>query len=99
MGLDGVCHHSHSRKQQCLHLLPILNASFGCHVCSSAHRRKPRAYMAGPRSSSSARSRKFPGAASLFLLCWRSEEHTSELQSPMYLVCRLLLEKKKETNK
>src|SRR5437879_6700132 len=27
----------------------------------------------------------------------RSEEHTSELQSPMYLVCRLLLEKKKET--
>src|SRR5437879_8683765 len=24
----------------------------------------------------------------------RSEEHTSELQSPMYLVCRLLLEKK-----
>src|SRR5437879_6859335 len=27
----------------------------------------------------------------------RSEEHTSELQSPMYLVCRLLLEKKKNT--
>src|SRR5437762_7163255 len=26
---------------------------------------------------------------------YRSEEHTSELQSPMYLVCRLLLEKKK----
>src|SRR5437763_9702701 len=29
----------------------------------------------------------------------RSEEHTSELQSPMYLVCRLLLEKKKKNNK
>src|ERR1017187_10930824 len=28
----------------------------------------------------------------------RSEEHTSELQSPMYLVCRLLLEKNKTTN-
>src|SRR5436189_5107616 len=28
---------------------------------------------------------------------FRSEEHTSELQSPMYLVCRLLLEKKKES--
>src|SRR5437762_7132531 len=28
----------------------------------------------------------------------RSEEHTSELQSPMYLVCRLLLEKKKDTD-
>src|SRR5437762_11116599 len=29
-------------------------------------------------------------------LVLRSEEHTSELQSPMYLVCRLLLEKKKK---
>src|SRR5438876_3298048 len=29
----------------------------------------------------------------------RSEEHTSELQSPVHLVCRLLLEKKKNTNK
>src|SRR5437879_8812646 len=28
----------------------------------------------------------------------RSEEHTSELQSPMYLVCRLLLEKKNKKN-
>src|SRR5262250_3963873 len=27
---------------------------------------------------------------------FRSEEHTSGLQSPMYLVCRLLLEKKKK---
>src|SRR5207248_7564659 len=27
---------------------------------------------------------------------WRSEEHTSELQSPYDLVCRLLLEKKKK---
>src|SRR3989441_12615372 len=29
---------------------------------------------------------------------WRSEEHTSELQSLAYLVCRLLLEKKKKKN-
>src|SRR5258708_18166658 len=29
----------------------------------------------------------------------RSEEHTSELQSPDHLVCRLLLEKKKTTRK
>src|ERR1035437_2921021 len=29
------------------------------------------------------------------LTCLRSEEHTSELQSRQYLVCRLLLEKKK----
>src|SRR5438552_9626137 len=32
-------------------------------------------------------------------LHWRSEEHTSELQSPDHLVCRLLLEKKKKKKK
>src|SRR2546422_7169061 len=31
-------------------------------------------------------------------LLWRSEEHTSELQSRLHLVCRLLLEKKKNKN-
>src|SRR3712207_7545161 len=35
------------------------------------------------------------GLNSLALLRYRSEEHTSELQSRQYLVCRLLLEKKK----
>src|SRR3712207_8271113 len=30
-------------------------------------------------------------------ICARSEEHTSELQSRQYLVCRLLLEKKQNT--
>src|SRR5437762_8545355 len=39
--------------------------------------------------SSCRRSNAWPGPS-------RSEEHTSELQSPMYLVCRLLLEKKKK---
>src|SRR5256885_2485359 len=33
----------------------------------------------------------------LWWLAGRSEEHTSELQSPCNLVCRLLLEKKKNT--
>src|SRR3712207_7972043 len=37
------------------------------------------------------------GAAVGDLLLQRSEEHTSELQSRQYLVCRLLLEKKKQT--
>src|SRR3712207_7209147 len=35
------------------------------------------------------------GVAQEFLQAVRSEEHTSELQSRQYLVCRLLLEKKK----
>src|SRR5687767_15715771 len=36
------------------------------------------------------------GEASILFLVKRSEEHTSELQSLAYLVCRLLLEKKKK---
>src|SRR3712207_8082816 len=35
------------------------------------------------------------GGGANFLIDERSEEHTSELQSRQYLVCRLLLEKKK----
>src|SRR3712207_8685976 len=38
-----------------------------------------------------------PRELSCLYLCQRSEEHTSELQSRQYLVCRLLLEKKKNT--
>src|SRR5438876_8786688 len=38
------------------------------------------------------------GGAAPIGIVWlvRSEEHTSELQSPVHLVCRLLLEKKKK---
>src|SRR5258708_35785102 len=51
-----------------------------------------------------ASSAPLPGAVTprhLPLRCerGRSEEHTSELQSPDHLVCRLLLEKKKKTTK
>src|SRR5437879_8709092 len=43
-------------------------------------------------------SAKYPALVSPSCGKRRSEEHTSELQSPMYLVCRLLLEKKNITN-
>src|SRR5438046_5655810 len=51
----------------------------------------------GPAASSGGDRQREPGA----LLLWpagppRSEEHTSELQSLTNLVCRLLLEKKKQ---
>src|SRR5258708_32026796 len=39
------------------------------------------------------------GIASEQIAMTRSEEHTSELQSPDHLVCRLLLEKKKKKKK
>src|SRR5256885_7839147 len=37
-----------------------------------------------------------PSVGIFLMIVWRSEEHTSELQSPCNLVCRLLLEKKKK---
>src|SRR2546422_8234695 len=48
----------------------------------------------GPRSCRGTRGQRRHGAA----LPARSEEHTSELQSRLHLVCRLLLEKKKKKN-
>src|SRR5256885_16582682 len=43
--------------------------------------------------------RRTVGDETHFLFISRSEEHTSELQSPCNLVCRLLLEKKKKKKK
>src|SRR3712207_8372037 len=50
------------------------------------------------RRGQARRSRLLAGASTTLFLAvvlHRSEEHTSELQSRQYLVCRLLLEKKK----
>src|SRR3989442_7622353 len=58
----------------------------------SAFRRGTDPYDPGPLHSSPA------AEAGACLLTKRSEEHTSELQSRPHLVCRLLLEKKKETS-
>src|SRR3712207_7285832 len=41
---------------------------------------------------------EYPFRVTIDSIGYRSEEHTSELQSRQYLVCRLLLEKKKKTN-
>src|SRR3712207_7756668 len=41
----------------------------------------------------------YAGAEEQLAKVLRSEEHTSELQSRQYLVCRLLLEKKKQTTR
>src|SRR5205823_14760416 len=52
-----------------------------------AHRKRARAGRGWPAPAPPRRPGGWPGP--------RSEEHTSELQSLAYLVCRLLLEKKK----
>src|SRR5437879_9953285 len=60
---------------------------------SGAQRARP---PGGDRRSVDGALRVERAVARLHDVLWRSEEHTSELQSPMYLVCRLLLEKKKK---
>src|SRR2546422_5083453 len=67
------------------HVWPVIPG--GRRVSGSARRRR------GPVSSPWPRQR-FPLAQGSRV---RSEEHTSELQSRLHLVCRLLLEKKKKT--
>src|SRR2546425_7986654 len=57
-----------------------------------------RASLCTPASPCSA-SRRSPESPSSLAATGRSEEHTSELQSLAYLVCRLLLEKKKKKTK
>src|SRR2546426_4917632 len=51
--------------------------------------------MPAPPSHCNSHCPRSPGSLGQWLL--RSEEHTSELQSPCNLVCRLLLEKKNNT--
>src|SRR3712207_8385176 len=53
---------------------------------------------AGEKSQAGDKSSDRPGSQDSKSGMGRSEEHTSELQSRQYLVCRLLLEKKKRDN-
>src|SRR3712207_8698122 len=63
-------------------------------------KRRPKGTLAAPRRSKDRKTlrRLFFLMLGLGILFPRSEEHTSELQSRQYLVCRLLLDKKKQTN-
>src|SRR3989454_11238281 len=80
--------------------LPLHAALPICHYAAAAprgpSRRSPRAAPPSPARCDRRRG-SAPLAASQRRGTRRSEEHTSELQSPCNLVCRLLLEKKKSS--
>src|SRR3712207_7704994 len=66
--------------------------------CSSSPSQEPQRRTSDPVRARRPRTYKccpLNGSSSLTKSRRRSEEHTSELQSRQYLVCRLLLEKKK----
>src|SRR3712207_7361825 len=71
---------------------PTLFRSQGAGAAADGHLRRPPHHAAGPHVRAHLRRHRRRCAAPV-----RSEEHTSELQSRQYIVCRLLLEKKKDT--
>src|SRR5205823_14632945 len=86
------------------YLLVLDTPGFGCYLCFffSMRRRPPRStlfpyttlFRSQLRQPELVRTVHDHGVREP---CGRSEEHTSELQSLAYLVCRLLLEKKKKS--
>src|SRR3712207_7148720 len=79
-------------------LFPYTTLFRSCTVRSTVAVCVPLPSIFSPRASSrrATRARSFTPASKSAAVIWlRSEEHTSELQSRQYLVCRLLLEKKK----
>src|SRR5438445_9819857 len=88
LGLCGHHHNLHSfptrrSSDLCRGLVPDVQPAPGIRHC--AGRRAPRGGCRGGT-----------GGGWIGVKRRRSEEHTSELQSRQYLVCRLLLEKKKK---
>src|SRR2546422_8308928 len=92
----GVLHCSNVCRSRCSRLggwccPPV------CHSRSARGGQPPSAPLKRPSRANPASSSPFPSARTWTR--WRparSEEHTSELQSRLHLVCRLLLEKKKK---
>src|SRR2546429_2795398 len=77
---DSCCHITRKRAEA---LCPML--------CESSRNPEPSSTSYIPRMGCS----RYRGSGSSTTSMYRSEEHTSELQSRLHLVCRLLLEKKK----
>src|SRR3712207_8539623 len=75
--------------------LPISRSAHASHAWRPRSRPRLRRLPMGPRWRRCSRSRSPPTRGGSPYRR-RSEEHTSELQSRQYLVCRLLLEKKKK---
>src|SRR5690606_28896956 len=89
IAVDVICHEFHPLKGKRLHLL---EAAFFFFFSAGFISSKPRIKSSRSLAGVWARRMTLP-----FLNFFRSEEHTSELQSRENLVCRLLLEKKKQT--
>src|SRR5947209_16401789 len=75
--------------------LPISLARKASWTAGSSMEKSTASNSSPPRNSQSNRAQAAQSETTARMASSRSEEHTSELQSRQYLVCRLLLEKKK----
>src|SRR3712207_8126109 len=76
---------------------PLSRSRQGVPAQADDRRHTKASASSSPRAASTCRSVGSPASSSRYVTrSARSEEHTSELQSRQYLVCRLLLEKKKK---
>src|SRR3712207_8394582 len=75
------------------------DATFGCAGFARSRITTPFTRFDAPSRDSTPYRPSGDTVTSLIVRASRSEEHTSELQSRQYLVCRLLLEKKQKEHK
>src|SRR5262245_62814681 len=73
---------------------PVIKKRVAVKVMRHAFAEDPTSMARFEREAQAANDVRHPGIVDVF--AFRSEEHTSELQSLMHIVCRLLLEKKKK---
>src|SRR5947209_5698904 len=88
---DGLAMRSYS-DERCSRVSSTMQVSHWAAFASTSSSSDRRASSRRSRTYRVRRKRPVPSRAK----SGRSEEHTSELQSRQYLVCRLLLEKKKK---
>src|SRR5258708_25662625 len=78
-----------------IYTLPLHDALPICHSDVRHRKTRKKSNIPGEPGLSGQQWRGVPASGGRRII--RSEEHTSELQSPDHLVCRLLLEKKKDS--
>src|SRR5690606_42148686 len=89
-----LLHYFPTRRSSDLRSAPWPGAS--CRSTPRAGAPRARSFSSGPTRCGSATTRRAARRSCRWGAAFRSEEHTSELQSRENLVCRLLLEKKKD---
>src|SRR5438034_7660530 len=97
-GKRSMAHDGHSGRNAPAATPPRMTAD-SLHVSRRTSSRRARSAVSGAACATALQMDSTVSRSAAIGSAWRSEEHTSELQSHSDLVCRLLLEKKKKKKK